>query len=300
MGSGLSISQIKVYTVTMSRPLRIEYPGAVYHVTSRGNGQADIYLENKDYEGFLNLFGGVCERYRWRCYAYCLMDNHYHLVIETPEGNLSRGMRQLNGMYTQAFNRRCGRVGHVLQGRYKGIIVDKESYLLELARYVVLNPVRAGMVRAAVQWRWSSYRSMTGQAKPPKWLDTGAILGQFAKQRKRARERYIEFVREGRNMPKIWEHLRNQVFLGDDTFVEQLQKEHLGNRKAMGNTLEVPDVQRRKPVRALSWYGDRYKEKKRAIVEAYLSGGYTLKDVGEYFGMHYTTVSRIVKAWESM
>ena len=132
----------------MARPLRIEFPDAVYHITSRGNGRADIYLDERDRESFLQILGDVCRRMRWVCYAYCLMTNHYHLVIETPDANLARGMRQLNGVYTQCFNRHHGHTGHVFQGRYKAILVDRDAYLLELARYVVLNPVRAGMVKS--------------------------------------------------------------------------------------------------------------------------------------------------------
>ena len=143
----------------MARPLRIEYPGALYHVTSRGNARAPIYKADADRETFLDVLERVTERFNWLCHAYCLMDNHYHLMIETPDGNLASGMRQLSGVYTQRFNRRHKRVGHVFQGRYKAILVDRDSYLLELCRYVVLNPVRAKMVRSARQWRWSSFRA---------------------------------------------------------------------------------------------------------------------------------------------
>jgi len=136
----------------MARPLRIEFPGAVYHVTSRGNARQDIYTCAGDRRLFLQTLGDVSTRYHWRCYAWCLMGNHYHLVVETPIANLSSGMRQLNGVYTQSFNRRYDRVGHLLQGRYKAIIVDREAYLLEAVRYTLLNPVRADIVTAAGQW----------------------------------------------------------------------------------------------------------------------------------------------------
>jgi len=126
----------------MSRPMRLEFPNALYHVTSRGNAQQNIYLTDADRQQFLNVLNHVCQRYNWVVHAYCLMSNHYHLLIETPDGNLSKGMRQLNGLYTQDFNRAHKRVGHVYQGRYKAILVEKQAYLLELARYIVLNPVR--------------------------------------------------------------------------------------------------------------------------------------------------------------
>jgi len=140
----------------MARPLRIEFPGAVYHVTSRGNARRKIYRDDEDREAFLATLAWVAERFGWRCHAYCLMDNHFHLLLETPQPNLSRGMRQLNGVYTQSFNRRHRKAGHLFQGRFKAILAEKDSYLLELARYIVLNPVRT---------RWSGRRNaMPGAA----------------------------------------------------------------------------------------------------------------------------------------
>ena len=140
----------------MARPLRLELAGGLYHVTSRGNSRQDIYIDDEDRLCWLDLLGDTCTSFNWVCHAYCLMTNHYHIVLETVEGNLSQGMRQLNGVYTQRFNRRHRRVGHVFQGRYKAILVDKDSYLLELSRYVVLNPVRAAMVNDVGDWEWSS------------------------------------------------------------------------------------------------------------------------------------------------
>ena len=136
----------------MARPLRLEFAGALYHITSRGDGREAIYLSDGDRELYLEVFAEVCEHCNWLCHAYCLMGNHYHLLVETPDANLSKGMRHLNGVYTQRFNRRHQRVGHVFQGRYKAILIQKESYLLEVARYIVLNPVRAGMVKHPESW----------------------------------------------------------------------------------------------------------------------------------------------------
>lgn len=136
----------------MSRPLRLEYAGALYHITSRGDRREAIYEDDNDRNAFISVLEGVCDTYNWVCHAYCLMSNHYHLLIETPDANLSKGMRQLNGLYTQTYNRTHGRVGHVFQGRYKAILVEKENYLLELSRYIVLNPVRAGIVRSVRDW----------------------------------------------------------------------------------------------------------------------------------------------------
>ncbi len=146
----------------MTRPLRIEFPGATYHIMSRGDRRSDIYRDDVDRRVFLDLLAREVRQQRWRLLAYCLMGNHYHLLLETPESNLVTGMRRLNGVYTQTFNRRHGLVGHVMQGRYKCILVGREAYLLELARYIVLNPVRAGMVSAAQEWAWSSCRATAG------------------------------------------------------------------------------------------------------------------------------------------
>ena len=151
----------------MTRPLRIEFAGALYHITSRGDRRETIYEDDADREAFLSVLAEVVERQNWVCHAYCLMGNHYHLVVETVEGNLSQGMRQLNGVYTQASNRRHQRTGHLFQERFKGVLVDKDAYLLELSRYVVLNPVRAGMVERPEQWPWSSHRAMMGDVGSP-------------------------------------------------------------------------------------------------------------------------------------
>ncbi|MFT5117647.1 MAG: putative transposase [Kiritimatiellia bacterium] len=172
----------------MARPLRIEFAGALYHITSRGNGREDIYASDSDRQMWLEVFGEVCRRFNWVCHAYCLMGNHYHLLVETPESNLSLGMRQLNGVYTQRFNRSQNRVGHVFQGRYKAILVEKASYLRELARYIILNPVRARMVRSAKDWVWSSYRATAGFKSPYPWLNVEWLLSGFARRRSTACE----------------------------------------------------------------------------------------------------------------
>src|SRR5262245_9552496 len=163
----------------MTRPLRLEFPGACYHVTARGDRQESIFEDKSDYLTFIDFLAKEVTQQAWVLYAFCLMDNHYHLLLETPEPNLVTGMRRLNGVYTQAFNRRHGRAGHVLQGRYKSILVDKDSYLLELCRYVVLNPVRAKMVTSVDRWRWSSYLATVGKMPCPDWLAAGQVLSLF-------------------------------------------------------------------------------------------------------------------------
>lgn len=203
----------------MVRPLRLEYPGALYHVTSRGNAQADIFLCDDDREAFVSLLGDEVGQQGWVCYAWCLMDNHYHFLVEIPEANLCRGMQRLNGRYTQAFNRRHGRVGHVFQGRYKAILVEKDAHLLELCRYIVLNPVRAGMVAEAGEWRWSSYNEVLRGGSGESWLAADALLGLFANRRKEAMARYACFVADGVAAASPWDQLHGQVYLGGEEFL---------------------------------------------------------------------------------
>src|SRR6266508_2494227 len=165
--------------LAMARPLRIEYDGALYHATSRGNEGKRIFQDDTDRELFLHTLSRVNERFHWMCHAYCLMGNHYHLVIETPDGNLSKGMRQLNGVYTQAYNRRHHRVGHLFQGRFKGILVQKESHYLEVCRYVVLNPVRAKAVKQPREWPWNrATADWLGFPAASRWKRYSAILAR--------------------------------------------------------------------------------------------------------------------------
>lgn len=279
----------------MARPLRIEFPGAIYHVTSRGNARLPIFEDDEDRESFLALLGAVVERFNWLCHSYCLMGNHYHLLIETPDTHLSKGLRQLNGVYTQRFNRRHGRVGHVFQGRFKAILVERDSYLLELCRYIVLNPVRAKMVKRAGEYRWSSYRACAGSATPPAWLQTDWVLGQFGKRRWAAQKRYAAFVREGIGDASPWSQLRGQVLLGSETFAEKLRPLLAGEAEVQ----EVPRLQRlahRPSLEGLIGAAEHRSkaQRDRAIREAHLKYRYTLAEIGRHVGAHYTTVSRIV------
>ncbi|MCH8106576.1 MAG: transposase [Proteobacteria bacterium] len=279
----------------MARPIRLEYSGALYHITSRGDRQEDIYETNTDRENYLSILNRVCETYNWVCHAYCLMSNHYHLLIETPDANLCRGMRQLNGVYTQSFNRAHRRVGHVFQGRYKAILAEKESYLLELSRYIVLNPVRAGMVSTAGDWPWSSYRATAGQIEGIACLKTQWLLAVFDRQKSRAIKRYQQFVSEGIGQPSLWSEIRRQVYLGSEAFLEKMQA-FINDGKDLS---EVPSSQCRPPPVSLAVYTSAGKNRNTAIYNAYLSGGYTLKEIGDYYGLHYSTVSGIIRNHKS-
>lgn len=275
----------------MARPLRIEYPGALYHVTSRGDRQEAIFDDDQDRRAFLKVLGDVVSRYRWRCHAYCLMGNHYHLVIETLEANLTKGMRQLNGVFTQWSNRRHKRSGHLFQGRYKAILVDRDSYFLELARYVVLNPVRAAMVKHPQLWVWSSYGAMIGKAAPLAWLTTDDLLAEFGKSRAGARRKYQEFITEGMGSESIWKDLKGQIYLGDDDFVEQMQEKLRGRAR----DVNIPRVQQRGAALKLSSIRRQYPNRDEAMRAAYETGVYSYQQIAKEFGVHFTTVGRIIR-----
>lgn len=283
----------------MTRPLRIEFPGALYHVTSRGNVRRKIFLDDEDRQAFLDTVAWVVERFGWICHAYCLMDNHFHLLIETPDPNLSRGMRQLNGVYTQGFNRRHRKVGHLFQGRFKAILVERDSYLLELTRYVVLNPVRARMVKEPQAYRWSSYRSTLGLDPVPPCLSIEWLLSQFAKTKPVARQRYANFVLAGIGQASPWKALKGQVLLGSEAFIETMAPQ----LKATETVLEIPKRQRRlhRPTLKRLFAGvDSKASRNQAMAQAYLEHGYTLAEIGREIGLHYATISRIIKASEKM
>jgi len=278
----------------MARPLRLEFPGALYHITSRGDAHEDIYRGDGDRRRFLALLAEVCERFNWCGHAYCLMSNHYHLLMETPDANLSKGMRQLNGVYTRRFNGSHGRCGHVFQGRYKAIIVQRETYLKELARYIVLNPVRARVVDRPQDWPWSSYLATTGHAPCPDWLRRDWLLSTFGSTQEAAVAQYRQFVAEGIGQSGPWAQLKQQVFLGSDVFVEELSRWLPKDR----DLSEVPLAQRRPLAKPLAEYVSLYPDRDQAIAAAYASGGYTLKEIGDHFGLHYARISRIVRAAE--
>lgn len=280
----------------MTRPLRLEYPGALYHVTSRGNAQEDIYLDDSDRRIFLRLLGTSVTQHRWLLHAFCLMGNHYHLLLETPQPNLSRGMRQLNGVYSQCFNRRHERVGHVFQGRFTAILVERETYLLELARYVPLNPVRAGFVSSAERWPWSSYRAAAGLEPVPPWLNTTGVLGRFGSEPARASMRFQEFVQDGMRAASPWSALQGQVFLGSEQFAERMGRA-LAHVPVSREVSRADRLVGRPALEAVFTTAVEDRERRNlAIVEAHTVHGYSLAEIARYLGLHYSTVSRIANA----
>lgn len=283
----------------MSRPLRIEFPGAVYHVTARGDRREPIFEDDGDRQALLSIVGEAMARFDTAALAYCLMGNHYHFVLQTKHGGLSRLMRQVNGVYSQTYNRRHGKVGHVFQGRFKAIVVDHEAYLLAVCRYVELNPVRTGLVRQPEKWRWSSHLAHVRRAEGPAWLNSSDLYAQLLGRvpraeadRQLAAERYAQWVREGRQQ-KLWdEALLQQIYLGDASFVARMQAScPLGDASAA----EVPRVQREHPRKPLAWYLDAGLSRNDAIRAACLEGRYSMTEVGRAMELSVSRISRIVR-----
>jgi putative transposase len=208
----------------MARAMRIEYPGAVYHVTSRGNNRSDIFLNDNDRLRFLEFLGEVAQRFGWIVTAYTLMTNHFHLVIETPTPTLSRGMQWLNAMYAAWFNREHKRTGHLMGDRFHAFLVEKESYYLELLRYVVLNPVRAKMVERPEQYRWSSYRATAGYEAAPEWLRIGEIAALFG-DAEEWRMNYRAYVDEKlTSEERLFDKVQRQIYLGTEEWAKSMRK----------------------------------------------------------------------------
>jgi len=271
----------------MARPIRIEYEGGVYHVTSRGNARQDIFADSNDYRTFFMVLADVVERYRWIVHAYCLMDNHYHLLVETPQANLSHGMRQLNGVYTQKYNRSHNLVGHLFQGRYKAFIVEKDVYLLELSRYIALNPVRAGLASSPEEWPWSSYGSTAGMKPRESFLHTDWLLSLFSPSKIHARRQYISFVKQGLGNENPLREAKGGLIVGREAFVATIQK--LIDESETDEAVRMEKYAARPSLSTL-FEGT---ERNEGIYEAVFRWGYKLKDVGDHIGLHYSRVSRI-------
>ncbi|MEO8382610.1 MAG: transposase [Acidobacteriota bacterium] len=225
----------------MARPLRIEFAGATYHITSRGNERKAIFRGTKDRENFLRLLGLAATRFGWSITAWVLMSNHFHLVLETPEPNLSRGMQWINGTYASWFNRTHKRSGHLFQGRFHGVLVEKESHLADVLRYVVLNPVRAKMVARPEDYRWSSYEATVGLAEVPPWFDVDAAMSMFGGNDPEGRMTYRSFVEAKINCEDLlWNQVTNAIYLGTEEWTKRMRQ--LVESKPRSN--DFPRVQR--------------------------------------------------------
>jgi REP element-mobilizing transposase RayT len=261
------------------------FPGALYHVFARGNERRPIFGDETDYTRFLELLESAIARYEWVCQSYCLMTNHYHLLVETPRANLPAGMRHLNGCYTQDFNRRRKRVGHLFQGRYMSVLVEKELGLLSVVRYIARNPIRAGMCERPEEWRWSSYAATIGEKAAPPWLATNWLIEHFGGTREQARQRLRAYVesKDAEARPEV-----RGVFLGSDEFIRE-------QTCGLEPHVEIPRKHWqpiRPPLSALFATHDD------PVATAYREWGYTLREIAGHLGCHYSTVSRRLRRSE--
>lgn len=284
----------------MGRPPRIEYSGAIYHVTSRGDRQEPIFRTPDDRHLLLNVVDQAMSRLDAEMFAYCLMGNHYHFVLRTRQPNLSRLMRHINGAYTRAFNRRHHVVGHVFQGRFHAVLVDSDAYLLEVCRYVELNPVRAGLVGSVVDWPWSSYGAHVGFESAPRWLATaslhGFLLGRDVASpidRRQAEDRYADTVAAGLGVD-LWRHLRHEIFLGDESFAAEKRSLATGAHRD-----ECAPLPAARPLRLADWLTP-VRSRDEAFRLAYSEGGMTMAEIARQAGMSVAAVGRFVAAAEGL
>jgi REP element-mobilizing transposase RayT len=282
----------------MGRPLRIEYPGAHYHVTSRGNERKDVFKSQKDREQFLQYLESAVSRYDAVIHAYCLMSNHYHLLLETPSGNLSKIMQHINGAYTNYFNMKRKRNGHLFQGRYKAIVIEADEYAQELSRYIHLNPVRANMVANPEEYRWSSYLDYISARKRPEWLETSFILDYFGKGEDRFRK-YRGFVEEllGSEYESPLDGVVASTILGSESFVCELTDKHIDGKQ---NDRELPAARKLISKPSLQAIHKAVEEifegskltKNGTIYLCHKYSGAGLKEIGAMFGTKESAVSQ--------
>ena len=287
----------------MARPLRIEFPGAVYHVTSRGDRQEPIFNDDVDRRVFLDVASDALRRLQADAFAYCLMGNHYHFVLRTRLANVSRIMKHLNGEYARAYNRRYDVTGHLFQGRFGAILVDRQAYLMEVCRYVELNPVRAGIVETAVEWPWSSYRAHVGLARSPQWLATNELRGHMlgreiasVDDERRAARLHADLVAAAIGVDLWRGHLRQEIFLGGEDFVSVMRAQAEAIRL---ESAEVPASQRLAPVdRATAW-GSR-RSRALAFRDAYYVDGMTMSAIAKQANVSTSSVSRMIAMAERL
>ena len=274
----------------MARPLRPEYAGAVYYISSVGNRGQSVFQNSADGNAWVEVLEGVCGRFDCRCFGYCLMSDGYHLVIETPKPNLSKAIRQLNGVYTQRSNRLHDTDGHVFRGRYKSIVVQREEYLLPLMAHIFLLPLRAGFVKHPSQFKWSSCRYLYGKDGVPEYVD----LEWFSEGFSSDTDNFDEFLDKNHSRDVVSE-TRKQIYLGDDKFIELVQEKTSKASKSK----DIPKYQVTKPVLSLiNGFARSGNSREEAIAKTYLTGDYTLREVADAVSVHYSVVSKIVNEYE--
>jgi len=283
----------------ITRSLRIEFPGAFYHVTSRGNERRNIFRTAGDRERFLDYLGSATTRYGAIIHAYCLMSNHYHLLVETPRANLSQIMRHINGAYTTYFNVKRTRAGHLLQGRYKAILVEADEYAEELSRYMHLNPVRAGIVARPELYRWSSYLSYIGKTPQPEWLKRDFILGFFGAAISGAKKSYQEYVEDvlGKDYDSPFSGTVAYTILGGADFIQRIITEHVEGKGQSSEMPAVRSLNRRLGIEEIllqtqKTVGETSDTRDVAIYLCHRYTGEKLKKIGERFGLTDSGVSK--------
>ena len=283
----------------MARALRIQYEGAYYHVTSRGNERKPIFRNKGDREGFLAYLKSAHLRYGAVVHVYCLMDNHYHLLLETPKGNLSQIMRHINGAYTTYFNVKHKRAGHLFQGRYKALLVHADAYAGELSRYIHLNPVRAGMVEMPDQHRWSSYQYYMGNKKKPAWLRVDFILDYFGSELRSSQKKYMDFVlaKIGGKYDSPLKEAFASTILGDEHFIERITNKYLKCKNEYKNLPALREIRKVSSIDSIYsqvqiLLGDSESvARKAAIFLCHKYTGASLKEIGVQFGISDSGVS---------
>jgi len=273
----------------MARPVRIEYSGACYFISSKSTPGGSIFKGVKDREAFLSILQDVVGRMNWSVFAYNIMPDSFQLFIKTPKPNLSKGMRQLNGIYTQRFNAKHEIKGNVFHGRFKAVLIEEE-YFTDVVKHVLHVPILRRKTRSLAKWRWSSYQATTGLVESPDWLQSEWVLSHFSKQTKRAQTMLTKAIEKLDKDFNILDDVQGQILYGSDAFVEKWKKQ-----LATGKVMEKARKRKAKKVKPLSYFEERSDNKKAAIVKAYKTGDYTLAQIGEYFDVHYSTVSRTVK-----
>lgn len=295
---------LRVENSTVARPLRMEFPGAHHHVTTRGDRREPIFVDNFDRTTLLDVLAIGLQRLDATVLAYCLMGDHYHLVVHTRRANLSMLMRHVNGVYTQRFNRRHGLVGHLFQGRFKAILVDRDSHLLEVCRYVDLNPVRAGLVAQPADWPWSSHAAHTGRHSGPPWLDSNTLwstlLGGPATTPDLARlgaRRYADLVRAAPDA-RLWDAgVHAQAVLGDEAVAARVLAQAHGQAQAVATNPTALDATATAP-RSLQHWLQTCASRDEAFWHACRHGGYTMTRIAREMGVSVQQISRLVARWE--
>ena len=295
----------------MTRPLRIQYPDAWYHVMNRGRNRVQIFCSREDYTAFIELLKDASSLWKARIAAFCLMSNHYHLLVQTPEANLYRCMRHINGLYTQYFNRTYKSDGQLFRGRYKSIVIDRDSYLLELVRYIHRNPLHTGLVKRLEDYSWSSHRAYISRGNEGNWLHKDFVLSMLEENKSKRRQAYIDFVKqeESETLRALYEKKKLPLLLGAKDFIDDIRQKYYDKTiiKEMPQVKElfldksqiekaVCRVYQIVAAELLKSRRGNYNEARNVAI--YLMRKYTgasLKDIGSRFGMSsYSSVSSVI------